>query len=415
MSKDFSAKFFIKPEVDPQAASKAEAKLDQVVAQAAAAAKAGNEKALRDLNIEAHRILKKGGNPTLTVEVDTEFSSTTAGLQEVKRMSASALDPYIKDYQKALDIQEAAFNIKQEIGLQKQNLSELKKKQEILGRGSKAYKKNAEAQKLNVQQTEKLQAALSKVRTLASLKGQLRDESQKLSMMNQYNVGLNKQGELVTTLNQKWVAQRKVVMGLQGQVSAAGAAAQGFGAKVAAAGQKMQMAFGWIAAVVAGMTAIAGSIGAITGRAKDVQAIRLTFDGLGQSVEAQNAILGSARNIALSYGVSLRKVEGAFRRLGPAILESGGSLKDTEGAIKSIAARPRCWAEHEQAGRYIEAFAQVMGKGKPRSEELNQQFSELDGGLRGQLKNWLAANKGTPTSRMLQEWRNYRRRLPGGI
>ena len=48
----------------------------------------------------------------------------------------------------------------------------------------------------------------------------------------------------------------------------------------------------------------------------------------------------------------------------------------------------------EQAGRYIEAFAQVMGKGKLQSEELNQQFSELDGGLRGQLKNWLAANKG---------------------
>ena len=48
----------------------------------------------------------------------------------------------------------------------------------------------------------------------------------------------------------------------------------------------------------------------------------------------------------------------------------------------------------EQTGRYIEAFAQVMGKGKLQSEELNQQFSELDGGLRGQLKNWLAANKG---------------------
>ena len=164
---------------------------------------------------------------------------------------------------------------------------------------------------------------------------------------------------------------------------------------MAAAGQKMQMAFGWIAAVVAGLTAIAGSVGAITGRVKDIQAIKLTFDGLGQSVEAQNAILGSAKNIALSYGVSLRKVEGAFRRLGPAILESGGSLKDTEGAIKSIAARTTMLGLNtEQAGRYIEAFAQVMGKGKLQSEELNQQFSELDGGLRGQLKNWLAANKG---------------------
>ena len=77
-------------------------------------------------------------------------------------------------------------------------------------------------------------------------------------MMSQYNVGLNKQGQLVTTLNQNWVKQREIVQGLSSQVGAAGAAAQGFGQKVAAAGQKMQMAFGWIAAVVAGMTAIAG-------------------------------------------------------------------------------------------------------------------------------------------------------------
>ena len=116
---------------------------------------------------------------------------------------------------------------------------------------------------------------------------------------------------------------------------------------------------------------------------------------MGQSIEAQNAILGSAKNIALSYGVSLRKVEGAYRRLGPAVLESGGTLKDTEGAIKSIAARTTMLGLNtEQAGRYIEAFAQVMGKGKLQGEELNQQFAELDGGLRGQLKNWLAANKG---------------------
>ena len=341
-------------------------------------------------------MMKKGGNPTLDVDVKMEYSSVTGALGKVKRMSASALDPLIKDYQKMTDIQgEAALNVKKEIQLQKESLAVLQRKQALLGRGSKRYKENARAQKLVVDQTKDLERVLRKVTTLSSLKGQLRTESQKLSMMSQYNVGLSKQGQLVTTLNQNWVKQKALVQGLSGQVSAAGAAAQGFGAKVAAAGQKMQMAFGWIAAVVAGMTAIAGSIGAITGRVKDIQAIKLTFDGLGKSVEAQNAVLDSAKNIALSYGVSLRKVEGAFRRLGPAILESGGSLKDTEGAIKSIAARTTMLGLNtEQTGRYIEAFAQVMGKGKLQSEELNQQFSELDGGLRGQLKNWLAANKG---------------------
>ena len=214
-------------------------------------------------------------------------------------------------------------------------------------------------------------------------------------MMSQYNMELDKQGRMVAVVNQEWVAQRAVVAGLGKQVAAAGNATRGFGSKIKGLGQTIQGAFGAFTAIIAGITALAGSIGMLTGRVKDIQALKLTFDGLGQSVEAQNAILGSARNIALSYGVSLRKVEGAFRRLGPAILESGGSLKDTEGAIKSISARTTMLGLNtEQAGRYIEAFAQVMGKGKLQSEELNQQFSELDGGLRGQLKNWLAANKG---------------------
>ena len=282
---DFSAKFFVKPEVDPQAANKAEAQLDQLAKQGAAAMKAGNEKLLRDLNIQAHQIMKKGGNPTLDVDVNMEYSSVTGALGEVKRMSASALDPLIKDYQKMVDIQgEAALEVKKEIQLQQQNLSKLKQKQQHLSKHSKQYKKNAAAQKLVVDQTKKLEKALMKVTTLASMKGQLRAESQKLSMMNQYNLGLNKQGQLVTTLNGNWVKQKALVQGLGAQVTAAGFAAQGFGAKVAAAGAAMQAAFGWIAAVVAGLTAIAGSIGAITGRVKDIQAIKLTFDGLGQSV-----------------------------------------------------------------------------------------------------------------------------------
>ena len=65
MSSDYGLKFYIQPEVDPKSAAKAEAKLDQVVAQAAAAAKAGNEKVLRDLNIQAHQMMKKGGNHLL--------------------------------------------------------------------------------------------------------------------------------------------------------------------------------------------------------------------------------------------------------------------------------------------------------------------------------------------------------------
>ena len=387
--------FFIVPQVDKQSMNAAEAKIQGLVAKAAAAVEQGNEKVLANLNA---KVAKATGqkNPEVKVKVSYETNSATGGIKEVKKMAASALDPMLADYKKMVQIQgEAAIKVKQELAVQRDKQNMLKQQALTLRKHSRRYKENAQEQKKVVAETRKLEGVLRKVSTLASLKGQLRAESQKLSMMSQYNVGLNEQGQLVSVINQEWAEQTAKVQDLTGQVNMAGAASKGFGAKVASAGQAMQAAFGWIAAVVAGMTAIAGAIGAITGRVKDIQAIKLTFEGLGQSVDAQNAILGSAKNIALSYGVSLRKVEGAFRRLGPAILESGGSLKDTEGAIKSIAARTTMLGLNtEQAGRYIEAFAQVMGKGKLQSEELNQQFSELDGGLRGQLKNWLAANKG---------------------
>lgn len=387
--------FFIVPKVDRQSATQAEAQIEALVAKAARAVEQGNDRVLQTTSA---KLAKKLGQapPEVTVKVGYETNSATGQIKKIERLSAGALDPMIADYKKMVAIQgQSALAVKKEIALQKDKLNRLKQQATTLSRQGRAYKKNAQQQKLVVDQTKKLEQVLMRVSTLSSLKGQLRAESQKLSMMSQYNLELNKQGQLVPVINQEFAKQQKLVMGLGQGVKAAGSATMTFGQKIAGAGQAMQAAFGWIAAVVAGITAIAGAIGKVTGRVKDIQALKLTFDGLGQSVEAQNAILGSAKNIALSYGVSLRKIEGAYRRLGPAILESGGSLKDTEGAIKSIAARTTMLGLNtEQAGRYIEAFAQVMGKGKLQGEELNQQFSELDGGLRGQLKNWLKANKG---------------------
>jgi tape measure domain-containing protein len=387
--------FFIVPKIDRQSATQAEAAIEKLVKQGAAAVAEGNDRLLTQLNAKMAKKLGQS-NPEVSVKVSYETNSATGQIKEVKRLAASALDPMIKDYKKMIAVQgESALKVKQELASQRDKLNLLKQQALTLGKNGKAIQRNTALQKAQTAEVKRLEGVLARVSTLTSLKGQLRDESQKLSMMSRYNVELNKQGNLVTVVNQEYVKQKAVVAGIGKQVNAAGTAAKGFGAKIAASGQAMQAAFGWITAVVAGLAAVAGAVGMITSRVKDIQAIKLTFDGLGQSIEAQNAILGSAKNIALSYGVSLRKIEGAFRRLGPAILEAGGTLKDTEGAIKSIAARTTMLGLNtEQAGRYIEAFAQVMGKGKLQSEELNQQFSELDGGLRGQLKNWLAANKG---------------------
>jgi tape measure domain-containing protein len=387
--------FFIVPTIDRQSATKAEADIQKLVQQGAAAVAAGNDKLLAQLDAKMKAKLS-GKNTEATVKVSYETSSSAGQFKEVRRLAATTLDPMIADYKKMVAIQgESALKVKQELNAQKDKLNLLKQQSLTMSKNGQAINRNLQLRKEQTAEVKRLEGVLTRVSTLSSLKGQLREESQKLSMMSQYNVELNKQGQLVTVVNKKWAEQSKVVQGLSGQVNAAGNAAKGFGAKIQASGAAMQAAFGWISAVVAGLAAVAGAVGMITGRVKDIQAIKLTFDGLGQSIQAQNAILGSAKNIALSYGVSLRKIEGAFRRLGPAILESGGTLKDTEGAIKSLAARTTMLGLNtEQTGRYIEAFAQVMGKGKLQSEELNQQFSELDGGLRGQLKNWLAANKG---------------------
>ena len=387
--------FYIVPEIDRQSATQAEAAIQKLVRDSAKAVEDGNESLLRKLNVQTAKAIGKKPEE-IKVEVKYETNSATGQFKEVKKLSANALDPLIADYKKMEQIQgKAALKTKQTLNVMRDQLAVAKNQALTLNKKSRAYARNLQGQKALNESIRKQETILKRVTTLASAKGQLRAESQKLSMMAQYTSGLDKQGRIVTRVNKEWLQQRQLVRSLSSQVNAAGAAAQGFGARVSAAGQSMQAAFGWIAAAVAGLTAMAGSIGVITGRVKDIQAIKLTFEGLGQSIEAQNAILASAKNIALGYGVSLRKVEGAFRRLGPAILESGGTLKDTETAIKSIAARTTMLGLNtEQAGRYIEAFAQVMGKGKLQSEELNQQFSELDGGLRGQLKNWLAANKG---------------------
>lgn len=387
--------FVILPSVDRQSSTQAETAIENLVKRGAKAVEEGNTALFNALSKKMDAELRKA-NKDVDVKVTYETSSATGSFREVKKVADGALKGLVGDYNKMVNIQgQSALAVKKELALHKDKINDLKRQRLILRKNTEDYRKNIQLQKGHTEEAKRLEGVLKKVSTLSSLKGQLRDESQKLSMMSQYNMMLDKQGHMVAVINKDWEKQRDVVAGLSKQVSAAGNAAKGFGAKIKGLGQTMQGAFGAITAIVGTIAALSGSIGMLTGRVKDIQALKLTFEGLGQSVEAQNAILGSARNIALSYGVSLRKVEGAFRRLGPAILESGGTLKDTEGAIKSISARTTMLGLNtEQAGRYIEAFAQVMGKGKLQGEELNQQFAELDGGLRGQLKNWLAANKG---------------------
>lgn len=130
-------------------------------------------------------------------------------------------------------------------------------------------------------------------------------------------------------------------------------------------------------------------------RTKDVQAMRLSLGAFIDDEKQIAAVMNSSKAIALTYGVALSDVDKAYRRLAPTILAAGGTLEDTEETIIALSARTvQLGLSSEKAGRYLEAVAQVMGKGKLNAEELNQQMSELDGALRSQIGSYLQSSHG---------------------
>lgn len=163
-------------------------------------------------------------------------------------------------------------------------------------------------------------------------------------------------------------------------------------AKFAAAQLAAGLAFAAFNAIVGALSAL-GS--ATVGRAADLQALKLALEDIvPPQVEIQK-VLRAAVTDSLQYGASLEGMEKGYRRLTPVILANGGTMEDVRQTIISLAARTtELGLNNEQAGRYFEAFSQVMGKGRLQAEELNQQFSELDGALRVQIANYLKAEFG---------------------
>ena len=148
-------------------------------------------------------------------------------------------------------------------------------------------------------------------------------------------------------------------------------------------------------AVVTTFQAIKGAVDPLINRVKQIEGLSLSMQGFGLSAKESEQVLMASKQIAFEYGASLGTIEKGFKRITPAILQSGGSLKDSSDVMAALSARTTTLGlNSEQSGRYIEAFAQVMGKGKLQSEELNQQFSELDGALRGQIAGYLKSTHG---------------------
>ena len=156
----------------------------------------------------------------------------------------------------------------------------------------------------------------------------------------------------------------------------------------------IQTASNLATAAIMNMISAIGNLGpAMIERAKDVENLKLTLSGFLDSEKEVASVMASSKAIALTYGADLGEVEKAYKRLTPTIIAAGGSLKDTEQVIVAMTARTtQLGLNAEQTSRYMEAIAQVFGKGKLQAEELTKQLSQMDGALRSQLDAYVKNN-----------------------
>lgn len=148
-----------------------------------------------------------------------------------------------------------------------------------------------------------------------------------------------------------------------------------------------------IATIQAGFTAISafagqvnGLINQFTGRVKQIENFRLAIQNVGFSLGEANAFFQEATDTALKLGAPVTQIEQAYRRMIPALQGAGISSEDSSKFIENLAARTQVLGlSADQSGRLVEAFAQVLSKGKLQAEELNQQISEVDGAFRTQF------------------------------
>ena len=155
--------------------------------------------------------------------------------------------------------------------------------------------------------------------------------------------------------------------------------------------------FAKIAIVSAGIQSISSALRSVgnaidvyTRRTKDVEAFNLAIQNVGFSQAETTRIFNQAEITANALGAPLQQVEKSYRRMIPALKAVGTSAEDSDKFIEAISARSQTLGLNtEQSGRLLEAFAQVLSKGKLQAEELNQQISELDGAFRTQLADAL--------------------------
>ena len=336
--------------------------------------------------------LRLGGGSQPEIDIELRLETKEA------EQAAKTIDTMVEQMQKAA----AAGNEKQFRALDKQLSNLLGKKSRVdyqLHTKIIPDKDGMKQRKAAIKElsSETLRALTKEVRmnhnSASSLRQQVNTANQKKDAIQRV-VGQTKiLGMTIDKINPKWKAAQREVDVLKEKL--AKAEGKPIGSKVLSMFNKFNQFTMAVQGGIMAVQALNGVLSQLSKRQKEIQAFKLTFENIGVSAEGQDAILKSAIATSLTYGQTLNKIETAWKRLGPAINAAGGSLGDTQLAIESISARTTMLGlSTEQTGRYIEAFAQVMGKGRLQSEELNQQFAELDGALRGQLEAFFEAEHG---------------------
>lgn len=153
---------------------------------------------------------------------------------------------------------------------------------------------------------------------------------------------------------------------------------------------KIAVAQAAFSAVTGAIRSAANALGAFTARTKEIEAFNLAIKNVGFSQAETNRIFQQAETTANRLGAPLQQVEQSYKRMIPALKAVGTSAGDSDKFIAAISARSQTLGLNtEQSGRLLEAFAQVLSKGKLQAEELNQQISELDGAFRTQFADAL--------------------------
>lgn len=234
------------------------------------------------------------------------------------------------------------------------------------------------------------------------------DARQRLTAeLNRYNVAAQRaqgiEAGSIADLRQQQQQQDRLVQSLRAGSTEQKAAAQNvklLGDQIAAATPKtfsLIGAFNKIATVQAGITAITIAFGQVTGsvdqvvnRLKRIEAFTLALKNIGLSATETAGYFQAAADSANKLGAPLEQVEKAYTRIVPSLKNIGASSEDTTKFIDNLTARTQVLGlSTEESGRLMEAFAQVLSKGRLQGEELNQQISELDGAFRGQLADAL--------------------------